>query len=327
MELNPILNIDVGGQKFRVLRETVMKYPQSLLAQVITGKDIKNMLILDSCYFFDRNPRYFSVILDYMRIGKLFLPSNLLQDQMKEEMLYWKIDSEPNQIPESVIESTLVIDEKIEPTLLITDKVIEKPSSPIIEPTILLNTPNFEPTLLIQENLPTELKDESPSLASLESQYLSTNNIKIFRAINNSQSEAKKDVKIISFDNDELLSSLIPETKNVNRTLPWANKDLKKTENDKKKSQKTVKEEKLEPKNSKKEDLEDFAYESSFIDDDDFSLESEDFKPKKRKNNKKPQPATKKLRTGPNNCKKSTIPNIEELSSALAGMKNKLGNS
>ena len=156
MDFVPVLNIDVGGQKFRVLRETVMKYANSLLAQVITGKDIYHMIVIDGCYFFDRNPQYFSVILDHMRIGKLFLPPNLLQDQLQEELKFWKIDIDNVNVNKNnirnEIEPTLVISENIESTLVISEELpATLLANPIIEPTMLINSPKIEPTLIIQD--------------------------------------------------------------------------------------------------------------------------------------------------------------------------------
>lgn len=179
MELSPILNIDVGGTRFRVLRETVMKYPNSLLAQVITGRDTYHMLIADGEYFFDRNPQYFSVILDYMRMGKVFLPPTLLIEQLNEELQFWRLATantnishnlpvnvmnqpnlpqpiapvnpldKPNTGNDLSFEPTLIINETYEPTLIIPE--VYEPTlivDPVIEPTLLVE-PVFEPTLFV----------------------------------------------------------------------------------------------------------------------------------------------------------------------------------
>jgi hypothetical protein len=189
MELNPILNLDIGGKRFRVLRETVMKFPSSLLAQVITGKDTFHMLIADGAYFFDRNPQYFSAILDYMRIGKLFLPTSLLADQMKEELVFWKLDSaqfkpattgrecEPTLVMPDLIEPTLVLSERIEPTVVME----------IIEPTVLVPSPAIEPTLLIEDFGGKEKGKVGPS----QTENLMKKSIKNFKAFSSTQNEDK----------------------------------------------------------------------------------------------------------------------------------------
>jgi BTB/POZ domain len=321
MEFNPILNIDVGGQKFRVLRETVMRYSSSLLAQVVSGKDIHHMVILDGCYFFDRNPQYFSVILDYMRIGKIFLPPSLLEDQLKEELAFWKIDQQlkTTNSSENLIEPTLIIPEAfIEPTLIIPDTV---------EPTLLAsqligsNSPIIEPTLIIQDAADLNLPEQPLR-----------NSIKEFRIAKNSQIETKKEIKKLDQDSDDLLSSLIPEDKPAPaRTLPWGSKDTKKLLEPKKNletdkiSQKKLEKPDTKPKQKKnlEESEEDLKYESSFIDDDDddFSISSNDFKLNKRKKTAKPPPNKKLKPSNGNKSKKGTIPNLEELSNALKNMR------
>ena len=328
----PVLNIDVGGQKFRVLRETVMKYANSLLAQVITGKDIYHMIVIDGCYFFDRNPQYFSVILDHMRIGKLFLPPNLLQDQLQEELKFWKIDIDNVNVNKNnirnEIEPTLVISENIESTLVISEELpATLLANPIIEPTMLINSPKIEPTLIIQDppNMEINHKNKEEPLK---------NSIKTFRATTSSQFEVKKEVKKIILDeDDELLTSLLPEN-TTNRTLPWGNKDIKKpviakdnTDDIKKNlvnnklnvNQIKVNQQQIKKGKIKEESENEIGYESSFIDDD-LSLSDDDFKPKKRKQVNNPPPQ-KKLKTVANRPKKNIIPKAEELENALKHMR------
>ena len=337
MSLNPILNLDVGGKKFRVLRETVMKFPESLIAQVITGKDTYNMLVFENSYFFDRNPQYFSVVLDYMRTGKLFLPPSLLQDQLQLDLAFWRIDCksmpasaapsdaiEPTLVIPDAYESTLIIPEALEPTLL---------TRPLIESTMIINSPKIEPTLLILDS-PAEVQDLTRK-----------NSIRDFRAASSTQIEEKKPVKKVEMEADDLLSSLLPEANASasNRTLPWANKDAKKVggtgKNEKggskvetaavKQGGKGGKEEEKKGnikagKNSKGKDKgesgESVGYESSFIDDD-LSLDSEDFKPKKRKNAEVSPPSKKTKPNAANKCKRSAMPNADELSKALKNMR------
>lgn len=88
MALSPILTLDVGGKIFKVLRETIMKFPTSTVALVISGKDSNNLIVYEGTYFFDRNPDYFSVILDYLRTGKLFINKGLSEEQFKEELRF-----------------------------------------------------------------------------------------------------------------------------------------------------------------------------------------------------------------------------------------------
>lgn len=308
MEFNPILNLDIGGQKFRVLRETVMKFPSSLLAQVITGKDVYHMLIVDNSYFFDRNPQYFSVVLDYMRTGKFFLPVALLQDQLQEELKFWKIDNKFPMVQNnfSNIEATLIIPD-YEPTLIIPETI--EPTvltTPIIESTMLLNSPNIEPTLII-DNSTTEIPIR--------------NSFRDFRNASSTQNEVKKPEKKIELDTDDLLSSILPNNNSANRTLPWANKDLKKPAGKPVPKPEPIKEKKVVPVKQveKVKNSNEISYESSFIDD--LSVDSGDFKPTKRKKLEVSKPQKKLHKTPANKCKKAVVPSAEELSKALKNMR------
>ncbi|OMJ68524.1 hypothetical protein SteCoe_33988 [Stentor coeruleus] len=353
MELSPILNIDVGGTRFKVLRETVMKHPDSLLAQVITGRDTYHMLITDGTYFFDRNPQYFSVILDYMRMGKVFLPPTLLKEQLNEELQFWRLSSaisniahnastsisnQPNigqkTIPTNDLnqqnlgndfnfEPTLIINETFEPTLIMPE-VLEPTLlvDPVYEPTLLVSSPKIEPTLIMEDSPPMETSIEPMK-----------NSIKNFRTFASSQTEVKKEFKKMNLESDDLLSSLAPQpTQTTARTLPWANKDsqpkkplikseLTTTISSKIEEMKQKAKAKIAPKAKKPEENEDeIGYESSFIDDDDLSFESsEGAKQKKRKSSTKPKAPVKKGKIS--NVKKAIIPDMEELSNAIKNRK------
>lgn len=157
MERDHVIAIDVGGRVFKVLRPTVMKYPESTLALVLTGKDLQNLVIVDKTYFFDRNPDYFAVVLDYMRNGKLFLPPNLSQEQMLAEAVFWKMSEmikelqgpKPKARPAAPVEATppLAPDSPATPPL---DRSIAAtpPLAPAAPPA------QFAPTLLLEDPKP-----------------------------------------------------------------------------------------------------------------------------------------------------------------------------
>ena len=352
MELSPVLNLDIGGKRFRVLRSTVMKYPNSLVARVITGKDVDHMIIFDGAYFFDRNPHYFSAILDYMRMGQLYIPQFLLLDQLKEELKFWKIEGAlnnlvvyPNQISgnqsinlvqqevhihqlqhpkdEDYQEPTLVIPDYIESTLLMQNNP---------EPTMIILSPKIEPTQLI-ENFP-----------SFE--LLATQSIEIPQVPESKKPSEKIDQVVLTKsiklkeesynpEEDDLLCSLVqdkPESKPLktqSRTLPWAKsveskpkpeetiKEKKEPKLENKKPEKDLKKRdprsKLKPRKSNKKSESD-SYESSFIEkSSDSEAPSQPNPPNKRKNVKSEVKKVVKKQK----FKKSDLVSEEELIKAL----------
>ena len=315
MELNPILNLDIGGKRFRVLRSTVMKYPNSLLARVITGKDTEHMMIFDGAYFFDRNPQYFSVILDFMRIGSLFFPTGLVRAQLIEELKFWQLNSyvlniiDPKIDVNEIDQPTLIIPEYLEPTLLAQENM---------EPTILIPSPKIEPTLLLAD--PPLLNIEVKETISVEFSEINTESNKLKESFR-SKSGVINESKFKIDEEDDLLTSLVQrQPKKVQtRTLPWSksSESIKPNEETKKETKSETKKETKKPTNKGTKKSNEDKYEASFIEDDQ-SDSSKEFIPQKRKANLTSEP--KKQLNRPNastRCKKSNLVSEEELLKAL----------
>ena len=180
MERDHVIAIDVGGRVFKVLRPTIMKYPESTLALVLAGKDLQNLVIVDKTYFFDRNPDYFAVVLDYMRNGKLFLPPNLSREQMTAEAVYWKMTGLLKELqggrpaamtktPAPVTDTPPLPDLAATPPLNADTPPLEPAVAPMqYAPTLLLDEPQKPPTpaatlLLDQPPAATLLLDPAPN--------------------------------------------------------------------------------------------------------------------------------------------------------------------
>ena len=298
MELNPILSLDVGGKTFKTLRETIMKHPQSTLARVITGKDPNNMIIIENTYFFDRNPDYFRVVLDYMRTGKIFLPSNLLESQLQEELKFWGFSH--NQTPEAAIQPTLVTEETIQPTLVAEENI--QPTlvaEETIQPTLIAEE-NIQPTLIADENIqPTLVAEETiqPTLVAEETiqpTLITEDQVQptLIAENLNSTPPATPTARPPQekTPEEDILTSLLPENSQP-RQLPWQKKDT--------------------PKKAKNPTNKALASESS-----DFYSSDESFTRKKRKPTPK-QPTPQKRTRNTRASKKSSLPDTQELEKAL----------
>ena len=75
MNNNDIIHLNVGGQKMTTKRSTLCQVEGSLLASMFSGR-WEDGLERDKygCIFFDFNPQYFSLILDYLRAKKIETP-------------------------------------------------------------------------------------------------------------------------------------------------------------------------------------------------------------------------------------------------------------
>jgi hypothetical protein len=74
---NDIIHLNVGGHKLTTKRSTLCQVEGSLLASMFSGRWEDSLeRDQDGAIFFDFNPQYFVVILDYLRAKKIATPEN-----------------------------------------------------------------------------------------------------------------------------------------------------------------------------------------------------------------------------------------------------------
>ncbi|CAB4042100.1 Chaperone dnaK2 [Paramuricea clavata] len=72
-----IIDLNVGGQKLTTTRSTLCQVEGSLLASMFSGRWEDGLKRdKDGAIFFDFNPQYFVIILDYLRARKIATPEN-----------------------------------------------------------------------------------------------------------------------------------------------------------------------------------------------------------------------------------------------------------
>lgn len=85
--LDVVVDVNVGGQKFTTLRQTLCSIPGSFLEAIFSGRH--RTLVHNGAIFIDRNPRYFEMILDWLRsptaarVASLPLTDTLFHEELE----------------------------------------------------------------------------------------------------------------------------------------------------------------------------------------------------------------------------------------------------
>jgi len=70
-----IIYLNVGGMKYCTSKNTLTKYPLSMLGAMFS-QNISSSIDRDGCYFIDRNGKVFEYILQFLRSDQLILPDD-----------------------------------------------------------------------------------------------------------------------------------------------------------------------------------------------------------------------------------------------------------
>lgn len=104
-----IIKINVGGKTFSTRKDTLLKDPQCIFALLLEG-EYKNKILLDNELFFDRSPRMFGYLLDYLRHGKInykrFCKDELLE--LYEEATFYEVSDVRDYLQEKTKDIKLV---------------------------------------------------------------------------------------------------------------------------------------------------------------------------------------------------------------------------
>ena len=84
-----IVKFNVGGKKFSTRKDTILKQPDSLLGRLVDNERVD----LNEELFFDRTPKYFPYILDYLRFNKINYKRFNKEElkELQEEVNYYEV--------------------------------------------------------------------------------------------------------------------------------------------------------------------------------------------------------------------------------------------
>ena len=88
IEDDDVIILNVGGIRHETRIATLLKKPETRLYSV--GETAKASGKKE--FYFDRNPQIFPCILNYYRIGKLHMPTDVCGPAAKAELDYWELE-------------------------------------------------------------------------------------------------------------------------------------------------------------------------------------------------------------------------------------------
>ena len=98
----PTAEFDVGGTVFKVAVSTIKSQPDGLLAKMISGR-CKQGKDKSGAYFIDRNPVFFSIVLDVHRDNKVYpLPPGMTRERVVAELEFYGLQDFDVPIDRSV---------------------------------------------------------------------------------------------------------------------------------------------------------------------------------------------------------------------------------
>ncbi|XP_045478317.1 BTB/POZ domain-containing protein KCTD5 [Harmonia axyridis] len=97
------VRLNVGGTYFLTTKTTLARDPNSFLFRLIQkDSDLKSDKDETGAYLIDRDPNYFSPILNYLRHGKLIINNGLAEEGVLEEAEFYNIAELINLIKEKI---------------------------------------------------------------------------------------------------------------------------------------------------------------------------------------------------------------------------------
>ena len=89
-----LIKLNVGGREFTTTRSTLMADQNSLLSKMVEQTDGSATKVHDGAYFIDRSPKYFEIILNFLRSGEIEVIRNVVDlDVLLKEAMYYNISS------------------------------------------------------------------------------------------------------------------------------------------------------------------------------------------------------------------------------------------
>ena len=100
------ITLNVGGKCFTTTRNTLVKYPDSMLGRMFgNSENWHSTADRNGCYLFDRSPEYFEPLLNYLRHGSLILNDGVNPKGVLEEARFFGLNEIIDQLESELLTS------------------------------------------------------------------------------------------------------------------------------------------------------------------------------------------------------------------------------
>lgn len=90
--MTKIIELNVGGMRYDVAEDTLMKYEDTMLAKMVADKWQKGGD--QEPKFIDRDGERFRYILDWYRDGRITVPRTITIDALKNDVLFFGLPAD-----------------------------------------------------------------------------------------------------------------------------------------------------------------------------------------------------------------------------------------
>jgi len=106
------VTFDVGGEKFKVLEQTIRSKPSTLLCKLLDENAYKK---LSEPIFVEGDPKLFRYILAWYRHGSIRLPTTVSRDEIRDECCFYQLPEDVRIVRESLAAAIYEVAENLEP--------------------------------------------------------------------------------------------------------------------------------------------------------------------------------------------------------------------
>ena len=122
--------INISGKKFATTRNTLVKYPKTMLGALLSADNMNNSLNSENELFIDYTPKYFRNVLDWYHTQIMYIPTEEESEMFNSILEFWGL---PNvtEVKHSLTATLKSLEETLTKSCIIGPPGATGPQGPI----------------------------------------------------------------------------------------------------------------------------------------------------------------------------------------------------